>query len=77
MWCCLAMAGPESQSSSAGAAIKGLYRVEAAVSWFEYLSGWILLIERMQRIVFCLHFSSWDETARLICVGGGNSAQQV
>ena len=27
MWCCLEMAGPESQSSSAGAAIKGFYRI--------------------------------------------------
>ena len=28
----------------------------------------------------CLCFSSWDETTRLICVGGGgniNAAQQV
>ena len=32
MWCCLEMAGPESQSSSAGAGIKGFDRVEAAVS---------------------------------------------
>ena len=27
MWCCLEMAGPESQSSSAGAAIKGFDKV--------------------------------------------------
>ena len=27
MWCCLEMAGPEIQSSSAGAAIKGFDRV--------------------------------------------------
>ena len=59
------MAGPESQSSSAGAAIKGFNRVDEAVPWFESLSGWILLIERM---FSC--FSSWDETARLICGGG-------
>ena len=32
MWCCLEMAGPESQSSSVGAAIKGFDRVEEAVS---------------------------------------------
>ena len=32
MWCCLEMAGPESQSSSAGAAIKGFNRVEEAVN---------------------------------------------
>ena len=32
MWCCLNMAGPESQSSSAGAAIKGFNGVEEAVS---------------------------------------------
>ena len=34
MYCCLEMAGPEGQSSSAGAAIKGLNRVEEAVSCF-------------------------------------------
>ena len=28
MWCCLEMAGPESQSSSAGAAFKAFTRVE-------------------------------------------------
>ena len=28
MWCCLEMVGPESQSSSAGAAIKGFDRVD-------------------------------------------------
>ena len=28
MWCCLDMAGPEDQSSSAGAAINGFNRVE-------------------------------------------------
>ena len=32
MWCCLDMAGPEGQSSSAGVAIKGFNRVEEAVS---------------------------------------------
>ena len=32
MWCCLEMAGPESQSSSAGAATKGFDRVEEDVS---------------------------------------------
>ena len=32
MWCCLEMAGPESQSLSAGAAIKRFDRVEEAVS---------------------------------------------
>ena len=32
MCCCLEMAGSESQSSSAGAAIKGFNRVEVAVS---------------------------------------------
>ena len=32
MWCCLEMAGPEGQSSSAVAAIKGINRVEEAVS---------------------------------------------
>ena len=32
MWCCLEKAGPESQSSSAGAAIMGFDRVEEAVS---------------------------------------------
>ena len=32
MWCCLEMAGPEIQSSSAGAAIKGFDRLEEAVS---------------------------------------------
>ena len=32
MWCCLEMAGPESQSSSAGAAIEGFNRVGEAVS---------------------------------------------
>ena len=32
MCCCLEMAGPEDQSSSAGAAIKGFNRVEEAVS---------------------------------------------
>ena len=46
------MAGPEGQSSSAGAAIIGFNRVEEDVSCFEYLSGWILLIERMQSVVF-------------------------
>ena len=72
MWCCLDMAGPEGQSSSAGAAIKGFNRVEEALSRFECLYGWILLIERMQRVVFLLCFSSLDETARLICVGEQN-----
>ena len=62
------MAGPEGQSSSAGAAIKGFNRVEEAVSGFEYLSGWILLIERMQRVVSCLFSDMWE---------GGDSAQQV
>ena len=32
MWCCLEMPGPDSQSSSAGAAIKEFDRVEEAVS---------------------------------------------
>ena len=32
MWCCLEMAGPESQSSSADAVIKRLDRVEEVVS---------------------------------------------
>ena len=32
MLCCVEMAGPESQSSSAGATIKGFNRVEEAVS---------------------------------------------
>ena len=32
MCCCLEMAGPEGQSSSTGAAIKGFNRVEEAVS---------------------------------------------
>ena len=31
MWCCLEVTGPESQSSSADAAIKGFDRVEEAV----------------------------------------------
>ena len=46
------MAGPEDQSSSAGAAINGFNRVEEAVSCFDSLTGWFLLIERMQRLVF-------------------------
>ena len=50
------MAGPEGQFSSAGAAIKGFNRVEEAVSSFYYLSGWILLIERIQRVVFLFLF---------------------
>ena len=33
MWCCLEMAGPESQSSSAGAAIKGFNRVICVSFW--------------------------------------------
>ena len=71
MWCCLEMTGPEIQSSSAGAAIKGFDRVEEAVSRFEPLSGWILLINyRGCRGSFsCLSFSNWEETARLICSG--------
>ena len=32
MCCCLEMAGPEGQSSSMGASIKGFNRVEEAVS---------------------------------------------
>ena len=32
VWCCLDMAGPEGQSSSAGAAISGFNRVEEDVS---------------------------------------------
>ena len=32
VWCCLEMAGPEGQSSSAGAAIKWFNRVDEAVS---------------------------------------------
>ena len=32
MCCCLEMAGPEGQSSSMGAAVKGFNRVEEAVS---------------------------------------------
>ena len=49
--------GPVGQSSSAGAAIKGFNRVEETVSRFESsLSGWILLIERMQRVVFLFAF---------------------
>ena len=47
VWCCVEMAVPESQSSSAGAATKGLNRVEEAESWFECLSGWFLFIEMM------------------------------
>ena len=31
MWCCLEMAGPESRSTSVGAAIKVFDRVEEAV----------------------------------------------
>ena len=59
------MAGPESQSSSAGATIKVFNRVEEAVS---FLAG--SCSYRGCRVSFsCLSFSSWDETARLICVG--------
>ena len=52
MWCFLDMAEPERQSSSAGAAIKVFNGVEEDVSLFEPLSGWMLLIEMMLRVVF-------------------------
>ena len=32
MWCCLDMAGPEGQSSNAGAVIKGYNKVDEDVS---------------------------------------------
>ena len=56
MLCCLEMAGPEGQSSRAGAVIKEFNRVEKAVSSFEDLTGWILLIETMQMLVFLFVF---------------------
>ena len=36
VWCCLDMAGPEGQSSNAGAAIKGYNRVEEDVCKFDF-----------------------------------------
>ena len=51
MWCCLEMAGPESQSSSAGA---GFTRVEEADSSL-FLAD-LAHIERMQSVVFLFVF---------------------
>ena len=70
MWCCLEMAGPKSQSSSAGAATKGFNRVKEAV--LILASFWLDLAHRGCRVrgsFSYLSFSSWDETARLICGG--------
>ena len=54
------MTGPEIQSSSAGAAIKGFDRVEEAGS---------CSYRGCRGSFSCLSFSNWDETARLICSG--------
>ena len=64
------MAGPE--SLSAGAAIKGFNRVKQAVSWIEFLSGWILLIERMHMVVFLFVFLKLGcDCPSVICGGLG------
>ena len=77
MWCYLEMVGPESQSSSAGAAIKG------PTEWRKLCLDLSLSLagscsQRGCRGSFsCLCFSRWDETARVICMGGGQFPQQV
>ena len=42
-----------------------------------FLAGYCSHIGYRRTVVFLLCFSSWDETARLICGGGGNFAQHV
>ena len=56
MYCCLEIAGPDGQSSSAGAAIKRFNRVEEALSLFERIWLDLAHIERMQRVVFLFVF---------------------
>ena len=54
------------------AAINEFSRVEEAASWFDYLSEWNLLIERMQTVVFLVCFLKlgWG---RPVWYGGGGA----
>ena len=68
MWCCLVMAGPGSQSSIVGASRGSTEWRKLCLDFSLFLAG-SCSYRGCRGSFSSLSFSTWDETARLICGG--------